>query len=150
MPRGIPWWYNRFKGCGYRMTHPREWILKILNNADGHMSAEEIYHQVHSEYPGIGLTTVYRTLELLAGLNFVGKIDIGDKKSRYEISQGPNANHHHHLICRKCGKIIDYSDFMDDEVEFLKKIESKLSEKYNFEITSHNINFMGSCVECRK
>jgi Fur family ferric uptake transcriptional regulator len=145
-----PWWYGRFKGCGYRITHPRQMILDVLSKTSKHMSAEEIYLAVHKIYPAIGLTTVYRTLELLVQMGLVFKFDFGDGRARYELSEGPKGvRHHHHLVCTNCGRIIDYTDFIDEEVELLSQIEEGLSKKFNFKITNHLIQFYGLCDKCK-
>jgi len=129
---------------------PRQAILEVLSNTEEHPSAEEIYLAVQKIYPNIGLTTVYRTLELLVDMGLVFKFDFGDKRARYELSQGPTSKkHHHHLVCTNCGRIIDYTDFIDEEKELLQRTEAGLSEKYNFKITDHLIQFYGLCDECR-
>ena len=112
MPGGPPWWQGRFRGYGYRMTMPRQIIISVLNKTSKHLSAEEIYLAVHKIYPGIGLTTVYRTLELLVRIGLVFKVDFGDGRSHYELSTGPKRIQHHHLICIRCGRVIDYTDFI--------------------------------------
>jgi len=148
---GPPWWHGRFRGGGYRMTMPRQAILDLLSRTDKHLSAEEIYIAVHKIYPGVGLTTVYRTLELLIQMGLVFKFDFGDGKSRYELAMGPKGiRHHHHLICTSCGRVVDYTDFIDDEVELLGKTEKGLSERYGFDITNHIMQFYGLCSECRR
>ena len=151
-PRGFsPWWHGKFKGCGYRITMGREAILDILSKSDKHLSAEDIYMKVHPRYPNIGLTTVYRTLDVLVNLGLVFKFDFGDKRARYELAEGPKgARHHHHLICSKCRRVVDYTDFIDDELELLNRTEKGLSRKYNFKITSHLIQFYGLCGSCAK
>lgn len=149
MPGGPPWMFNKFKECGCRSTKPREYIIEILESTKEHLTAEDIYFHVHKVYPAIGLTTVYRTLELLVGMGVLIKIDFGDGKSRYELTdEFSSKHHHHHLICNNCNKIFDYSDFMEAEKEFLKKIENALSKKYNFSIHNHNIQFFGICQNC--
>jgi len=145
-----PWWHGRFRGCGYRITSGREAILDVLSKSDKHLSAEDIYMQVHPKYPNIGLTTVYRTLDVLADLGLVFRFDFGDRRARYELSQGPKGTrHHHHLICTKCNRVIDYTDFIDEEVELLNQTERGLSSKYDFKITNHLIQFYGLCNKCR-
>jgi len=129
---------------------PRQAILEVLSNTEEHLSAEEIYLAVHKIYPNVGLTTVYRTLELLVDMGLVFKFDFGDKRARYELSQGPTSKkHHHHLVCTNCGRIIDYTDFIDEEKELLRRTEAGLSKKYNFKITNHLIQFYGLCEECQ-
>ncbi|MEW6571415.1 MAG: Fur family transcriptional regulator [Nitrospirota bacterium] len=146
---GPPWWHGKIKGCGYRLTAPRQAILDVLSKTSKHPSAEEVYLEVHKVYPAIGLTTVYRTLELLVQAGMVYKFDFGDGRARYELSEGPkNIGHHHHLVCTGCGRIIDYTDFIDEEIELLKRTEKGLSKKYNFRIKNHLIQFYGLCEKC--
>jgi len=154
MPRGFgtgpPWWRGRFRGAGFRITMPREAILDVLNKTSEHLSAEDTYLAVHKTYPAVGLTTVYRTLELLVQMGMVFKFDFGDGRARYELAQGPKGiRHHHHLVCADCGRVIDYTDFIDDEVELLQATEKGLSKKYNFKITNHLIQFYGLCDKCQ-
>lgn len=155
MPRGHhmgpPWWHSRFRGRGYRITIPRETILDVMSKTSEHLSAEDIYLAVHKNQPNIGLTTIYRTLELLVHIGLVFKFDFGDGRARYELSEGPKGKrHHHHLVCMSCGRVIDYTDFIDDEIEFLSRTEKGLSQKFRFKITNHLIQFYGLCDQCQK
>ncbi|MDD4939542.1 MAG: Fur family transcriptional regulator [Candidatus Omnitrophica bacterium] len=148
--RGRPWLHGKFKGCGYRLTMGREAILGVLSKHAGHLSAEDIYMKVHPGHPNVGLTTIYRTLDVLSNLGLVYKLDFGEGRARYELAQGPKgAHHHHHLVCTGCNKIIDYTDFIDEEVELLKETERGLSRKYDFNITNHIIQFYGLCEKCK-
>jgi Fur family ferric uptake transcriptional regulator len=147
---GPPWLQGKFRGCGYRMTVPRQAILDVLSNTTEHLSAEEIYLKVHKIHPAIGLTTVYRTLELLIKTGIVFKFDFGDRRARYELSENPKGiGHHHHLVCTGCGRIIDYTDFINEEIELLKRTEKELSKKYKFKIINHMIQFYGLCEKCK-
>jgi Fur family ferric uptake transcriptional regulator len=148
---GGPWWHGKFKGAGFRLTVPRQAILEVLNKTQKHLSAEDVYMAAHKTNPAIGLTTVYRTLELLVRMGLVFRFDFGDGRARYELAQGPKgARHHHHLVCTGCGRAIDYTDFIDEEVELLQQTEKGLSKKYDFQITNHLIQFYGLCDNCRK
>jgi len=155
MPRrqrmGPPWWHSRFRGCGYRITIPREAILDVLSKTSEHLSAEDIYLAVHKNHPNIGLTTIYRTLELLVHMGLVFKFDFGDGRARFELSEDPKGKrHHHHLVCTSCGRVIDYTDFIDDEIELLSRTEKGLSQKFRFKIANHVIQFYGLCDQCQK
>jgi Fur family ferric uptake transcriptional regulator len=144
------WWHGKMRGCGYRLTVPRQAILDVLSKTSQHLSAEDIYLAVHKVYPAIGLTTVYRTLELIVQTGMVFKFDFGDGRARYELSEGPcSIGHHHHLVCTGCGRITDYRDFIDEEIELLKQTEKGLSRKYKFKITNHLIQFYGLCEKCQ-
>ena len=158
MPRGYgrgfgagpPWWHGRFRGHGCRITIPRQEILNVLSKTEEHLTAEEIYMRVHKVYKSVGLTTVYRTLELLEHIGLVFRIDVGDGKARYELTEGPKGmRHHHHLICTNCGRVIDYTDFIDEEKDLLERTEKGLSKKYNFKIHNHQIQFYGLCDKCK-
>jgi Fur family ferric uptake transcriptional regulator len=147
---GPPWWHGKFRGCGYRITVPRQAILEVLSRTSDHLSAEDIYIAVHKTNPHIGLTTIYRTLELLVDMGLVFKFDFGDGRARYELSEGPKGTrHHHHLVCTSCGRVIDYTDFIDDEIELLSRTEKGLAEKFNFKIINHLIQFYGLCEKCQ-
>ena len=149
--RGHGWWQRRFRGFGYRVTLPRQAIFDVLSKTSKHLSAEDIYLAVHKIYPNVGLTTVYRTLEFLVHMGLVFKFDFGDGRARYELSEDSKGeNHHHHLVCTRCRRVIDYTDFIDDEKELLALTEKGLSKKYNFEITNHLIQFYGLCDRCRQ
>ncbi len=152
MPRrngmGPPWWTGKFRGYGCRVTVPRQVILQSLNKASKHLSAEEIYLSVHKVYPAIGLTTVYRTLELLVQMGLVFKFDIGDGKARYKLLEGPKGSRHlHHLVCTNCGRVIEYTNSTDKDL--LSQTEKTLSKKYNFKIANHLVQFHGLCGECQ-
>ena len=148
---GQGWWQEKFRGCGYRLTTGRDAILDIMSKSKGHLSAEDIYMKVHPKYPNIGLTTIYRTLDVLASLGLVFKFDFGDRRARYELAEGPKGtHHHHHLICTSCNRVIDYTDFIDEEVELLNQTEKGLNRKYDFKITNHLIQFYGLCNTCVK
>lgn len=143
-------WHGEFRNCGYRLTVPRKAIMDILGKTTKHLSAEDVFIEVHKLYPQIGLTTVYRTLDILVHMGMVSKFDFGDGRARYELRGKEEEDHHHHLICTECKSVIDYTEFIDEELEFLKKAERGLSKKYNFDIKGHVIQFYGLCEKCRK
>lgn len=140
---------HRFKGHISRWTMPREAVLELLSKSTKHMSAKEIYASLYNTYPGMGLTTVYRTLDLLARMGIITKLTLGDGQSRYEFKSGEKEEHHHHLVCTNCGKIIDYSEFLDEELRLVRKTEERLAKKYEFKILDHNIEFLGLCEKCK-
>ena len=142
---------RRLRQCGCKLTTQHELIFELLHKTNGHLSADEIFFELKKKYPFIGLTTVYRTLELLAEHGLINKFVFGDGRARYElIESSETAKHHHHLICSACKKIIDYDDFINEEVELLKKTEKALEKKHNFKITNHLIQFFGLCENCQK
>jgi Fur family ferric uptake transcriptional regulator len=143
-------WRQKFRGHVSRLTAPRTAILDLLSHTSSHLSAKEIHASLYRSNPSLGLTTVYRTLDLLDQMNLIQKISLGDGQSRYEFKGGDKENHHHHLICSECGQIFNYTEFEDEELALIKKTEEKLKKKYNFKIFDHNIEFYGLCKKCRQ
>jgi Fur family ferric uptake transcriptional regulator len=130
---------------------PRQAILDLISKTEGHLSAEEVFHLARKKYPAIGLTTVYRTLELLVEMRCLRRHDFGDGKARYEMSGVLKPeDHHHHLVCTECKRVINYKDFIEQEVELLQKTEKELSKKFKFKITDHLIQFYGLCEKCQR
>ena len=141
-------WENRFREEGYKITSPRKTILSVLEQLEGHPNAREVFNDLSSKSPDIGLTTIYRTLELCVRLGILKKYDFGDGHSRYEIAN-EKTDHHHHIICEKCSKVIEYRDFLNEETALIKKIQDKLEKKHHFEIKQHVLDFYGLCRECK-
>ncbi len=145
-----PWWQQRLCDSGFRLTNPRQVVMQILRNTDKHLSAEDIYVEAIKSNPPVGLTSIYRTLDLFVQMGIVQKFDFGDGRARYELTNNPiKKDHHHHLVCIKCKTIVDYTDFVNEELELMKKTEQALSEKYQFKILHHTIHFYGLCNNCR-
>ncbi|MBN1999925.1 transcriptional repressor [candidate division KSB1 bacterium] len=144
-------WQEHLCYLGFRLTVPRKIVINILKETEKHLSAEDIYVKALKINPSIGLTSIYRTLLLFTKINVVQKHDFGEKKARYELINNPlKKEHHHHLICTRCKTVIDYADFMKEEVELMTKTENKLSKKYHFKIIYHTVHFYGLCVKCQK
>ena len=112
MRRGPPWWHGRFRRFGHRLTAPRETILNTLSKTQKHLSAEDIYLEVHKIYPAVGLTTVYRTLELLVRMGWVYKFDFGDASDNQPQvwSQTTNVAYHKYQLSGEYTAKVDVQD----------------------------------------
>jgi Fur family ferric uptake transcriptional regulator len=126
---------------GYRLTPQRMLVFEALRNADKHISADEIYEHLHSRYPYANISTVYRTLELLKKLDLVTETDFGEGRVRYHVA---DKGHHHHLICRTCGKITDL------EESALYPLKETLLQEYGFDADLRHLAISGECSRCRK
>ncbi|MBF0492914.1 MAG: transcriptional repressor [Deltaproteobacteria bacterium] len=123
---------------GVRFTKKRAVVLEAMLNAAGHLTIDEILFQVKKLDPRIGYVTVYRTLKIFKECGFVNQWQFGDGFSRFEKT----GDHHDHLICLKCGKILE---FEEDEIEALQK---SVAKRYHFQIVSHVHEIYGYCKEC--
>ena len=130
---------QKLKEKGYRMTPQRMMIVEAIHSVDQHISAEEIFEKVKEKYPFANISTVYRTLELLKLHDLVNEIDLGDGRIRYHPSE---KGHHHHLVCNKCGKIIDLP-----ESTLFPLIET-LEHDYKFRADIKHLAVFGICSDC--
>ena len=126
---------------GHRLTPQRMLVIEALHSADRHISAEEIYEQLHSRYPYANISTVYRTLELLKKLDLVTETDFGEGYVRYHVAE---KGHHHHLVCSSCGKVIDLKEFV------LHPLKVTLLWEYDFDADLRHLAISGECSGCRK
>ena len=132
---------SKLSELGYRLTPQRMMILSAIENSDDHISAEEIYAQVVAKYPNVNISTVYRTLELLKRLGLVTETDLGEGRVRYHPA---DKGHHHHLVCKECGAIID----LDESV--MAPVKDTLLREYKFIADLEHLAILGRCVNCSK
>lgn len=123
-------------------TIQRRIIAEEFFDFPGHHSLEEFYKHIEKRDPGIGQTTVYRTLKLLCEAGLANEIQFSDNITRYEVNS-PN-RHHDHMICLQCGKIIEISD---SRIENLQK---EIAQAHDFSLQGHSHNLYGYCADCRK
>jgi len=125
-----------------RLTPQRRLILDYFLHAEWHQSAEELYRKIRKLEPGIGFSTVYRTLKLLCECRLARELPLGDERSHFEPMH--EVHHHDHLVCTGCGKIIE---FYCEEIEDLQQ---KVCEENGFALSSHNHEIYGHCLKCQK
>ena len=130
---------EELKQVGLKVTHPRVIILNILQKlTEQHVSAEDVYKLLLDSNEYIGLATVYRVLNKFDEAGVVDRHHFEGGKSLFELS---NEKHHDHLICLKCGKIIE---FEDDIIEQRQKI---VANKYKMKLTNHSLYLYGECKD---
>jgi Fur family ferric uptake transcriptional regulator len=125
-----------------KFTKQRELVLKFLYENDGHFTPEDIYTLLKQENPNIniGIATVYRTLSLLEASQIASSISFGVQGKKYELGL---KKHHDHLICTKCGDIIEFYD------ETIEERQEEIAKKFNFEMTDHSMKIVGLCEKCQ-
>lgn len=142
-------WEKEFDYFNKRVTPCRRAIIEIFEEEERHLSAEEVYMLLRERGEKVGIATVYRNLDLLSQMGLLHRVNFGDGREHYEMTRVSPPQHHHHLVCTRCGKVIDYSELVREEHEFLDRLERELSSKYDFLIQSHQIYFYGLCESCR-
>ena len=124
-----------------KLTRQRQIILDTFLASPRHISAEELYAASAKKSRSIGLATVYRTLHLLCQAGIVQEREFGDGQARYEIVS--NHNHHDHLVCLKCGKIIEFEN-MD-----IENLQEQVAREHSFMIRRHKLELYGECRDCQ-
>lgn len=125
---------------GHRVTPQRMLIVSVLQESDEHMTAENIYARVREKYPYVNLSTVYRTLEWLKKLGMVTETDMGEESVCYHWAE---KGRHHHLVCQKCGAVVD----MDDSLP--QSLEAAVLQRYGFKVDLSHLAFFGDCQSCQ-
>ena len=121
-------------------TRQRDEILSVFLEAKGHVTSEELYSRVRERAPAIGYTTVYRTMKLLCDAGLASERHFDDGNTRYEIAH----EHHDHLVCTRCGKIIEF------ECEMIESAQEAIAARYGFRVLRHRHELYGHCRECRE
>ena len=122
-------------------TKPREQIAEILNVEPRFLSAAEIHHRLEAGGAKVSLSTVYRTLEHLQSKGTVtARVD--DRGEASFMLCAP-ARHHHHAICRVCGRVEDVDCAATDV------FAQSLRALHGFELDGHDMEFFGTCRQCR-
>jgi Fur family ferric uptake transcriptional regulator len=132
---------NIFKEKKLSLSHPRLLIYQELSNASTPLSPLEIYQNLLKKKKKVGLTSIYRSLELFESLGFVFKI-INGSNVKYKLCE--LENHHHHIVCKACGNVVELN-FCN-----ISDWSKKVSESTGFQVVDHQLNFYGFCKACQQ
>lgn len=126
---------------GLKISHQRNLILDAFLAMPPHLTAEELHRQVGKVDSGIGLSTIYRTLRLFCDAGLAKQRHFEEGRSRFEQAFGQN--HHDHLICTGCGKIVEF------ECQEIEDLQLEMARKKGFALTHHRLELFGLCATCR-
>lgn len=131
---------QQIKEAGLKITRPREKILALLERSERrHLSAEDVYKDLLSQGDDIGLATVYRVLTQFEGAGLVCRRHFEGGQSLFELNSG---EHHDHLICVKCGQVVEFVDPMIEERQ------NAIAAEHGFGIEDHSLVIYGICGAC--
>jgi Fur family ferric uptake transcriptional regulator len=130
------------KEHGLKMTPQRRAVLKLIAQGRDYFTPATLHERVKQEYPGIGIVTIYRTIEMLSDLGLICCV-YGEGNYRSYVIRRPE-EHHHHLVCSGCNRVVEFTDCDIDE------LEQRLSQKTGFVIESHLLEVWGRCPDCRR
>jgi Fur family transcriptional regulator, ferric uptake regulator len=125
----------------YRVTPERFEVLDAVMATTGHFDADELFLTLKKGGSKVSRATVYNTLDILEECELVFKTRLKDHGSRYEKAFG--RSHHDHLVCIKCGKIVEFVD------EGIEQAQQAIVKKFKFSLISHSHQIFGLCPDCK-
>lgn len=130
------------KKKGLKTTRERSALFDEIFSAHRHFDADDLVLRLKGHGKKVSRATIYRTLELLFECGLVGRVRLNEEKYRYErLHKG---EHHDHLVCTSCGKILE---FIDERIE---ELQDEVCRQHDFVATSHSHQIWGLCGACRK
>ena len=133
-------WRSYIQDRRLNTTSQREAIVEQFLRTRDHVSIDELLNKVRKRHPKVGYATVYRTLKLLVDSGLAVERQFGDGQARYEVV----GDHHDHLICMKCGLILE---FEDDEIE---RLQDRIAERLgHFTVLRHRHELYGLCPKAQ-
>lgn len=128
------------KEAGLRITRPRRLILEILQSAQGHPDANEIFRRANAQDGRISLATVYRTMRILEESGAIQRHAFGDGPARFEDAR---ADHHDHLIDLDSGEVIEFASAR------IEKLQEEIAAELGYELVHHRLELYGRKIRER-
>lgn len=136
--------FSNLRIRGHKLTTGRKCIIKILAYGESPVSVTELLESLQQENISLNKTTVYRELEFLRQQKIVREIQFGERNKRYEITI---ADHHHHLVCKKCKQV---EEIVSEGLESnLSLMEKEIFRQKKFQEIYHSLEFFGLCRKCQ-
>lgn len=125
-----------------RQTGPRRALGALIARRSGHFTAAELLADARDGRVAVGRATVFRTLDLLVAQSALERIDLPSGEHAY-VACAPR-EHHHHVVCRQCGRSVEVIDVG------LAEVVRAISERSSFRIDSHRLELFGLCPDCQR
>lgn len=131
---------TRLRAAGHRLTPQRVAVVRALVGPVGHPCVEQLHGAVTAAQPGVGLATIYNTLDLLQSLGEVIALDLGEGRKRYDARR---PEPHAHLVCATCGRVEDV-----DGVD-LTTLPVQVARQTGYQLLEHRFDLRGLCPACQ-
>jgi len=133
--------FGALQEAGYRRGGARRAVVELLGRQGCAVTAIDIDAALRADGQTVARASVYRALEQLAELGLIQRVEVGQGTARYEPVH-PSGEHHHHLVCDRCGDIVPFED------RELEKAIARLSRRVAFEVDDHEVVLHGACGAC--
>lgn len=133
-------WLEKIQESGYRLTGSRRTVVEIIASSERALTPIAVYDLARVQHPGLGLVTVYRTLEKLESLGLIQRVH---QPQGCQAFIAAFSGHQHLLLCSKCGKV----EFFDGDN--LDGLIQEIGDETGFQINSHWLQLFGLCADCQ-
>ena len=134
--------YANLQMGGFNRGGARDAVIDLLGEQECALSAAQIETRLRGEGRPIARASIYRTLDLLVERGLAERVVVGQGEARFEPLE-PSGEHHHHLFCGQCGRLIPFDD------PGLERAIDKLEDRLGVTVDSHDVLLRGACMECR-
>jgi Fur family ferric uptake transcriptional regulator len=132
---------DALQSAGYRRGGARTVVIEALAKHDCAVTALDLEEELRGRDVAVGRASVYRALEQLEGLGLVQRIEVSRGTAGFERID-PTGHHHHHAICRDCGRMVPFED------SSLEKALEQVAGAMPFDVTEHDVVLRGRCERC--
>ena len=126
---------------GKKNTRQRDAIVEVFFASDGHLTLQELQQRIQERVSGVGFATVYRTMKLLVDAGVAVERHFGTSQTLYELAEF--GDHHDHLICVTCQKIIEFED------PAIEQRQDEIAAEFSFTVLRHRHEIYGICPDCQ-
>jgi Fur family ferric uptake transcriptional regulator len=131
---------NLFRRKKLRLSRPRFLVYQELSNVSEPLSPQALYQSLYKKKRRIGLTSIYRSLDLFESIGIAFGI-VNGSSVKYKLCE--SEAHHHHIVCKGCGHVVELN-FCD-----VSRWSQRVTESTGYEVTDHQLNFYGFCKACK-
>ncbi|MDP8905065.1 MAG: transcriptional repressor [Chloroflexota bacterium] len=125
---------------GHRLTAPRRRVARLIARRDGHFTAADLLEDARRDSVPVGRATIFRSLELFAGLGALERLDLPSGEHAYVACE---PLHHHHVVCSRCGRTAEVADLG------LPAVVDEVRARTGFRIDEHRLELYGLCPDCQ-
>jgi len=139
----IDGWLERLQDNGCRRTAPRQAVVEVVASSEYVLNPFEVFEQARQHYPGLGLVTVYRTIEKLEEIGLLQRVH---RPSGCQGFVAAFRGHQHLLICQDCGRV----EMFGGDIEKMDGLVAEVEKDSGYHIQEHWLQLFGTCSECQR
>jgi Fur family ferric uptake transcriptional regulator len=133
---------EELRSAGHRSGGARSAVVDLMARQRCCLTAQEIFDRLRDDGTVVGIASVYRALELLSRMSLVRRVDLAE--AAYYEPAHPGGEHHHHVVCDRCGKVAQFED------EALERAIERLAGRLKYSVAEHDVVLRGACPDCSR